>query len=457
MPTWSVAGDDGSKFNIVAGALTFKAQPDFEAPTDANTDNVYEVTVRAADGDGNRGEMAVKVTVENEEEEGTVSLSRTQIRVGVPVTASLSDPDGSISGLTWQWYVDAVNDQNAIEDANSATYTPVTGDVGSPLTAVASYTDGEGSDKTAMEQAASAVAVDTRNRAPVFEDQDAETDGTQNEATTRKVGENTEAVATDDASANDSEDVADNVGSVITATDPDPNTEALIYTLGGDDADKFRVRDNGQIEVAAGTELDYETKDTYMVTVMAEDSFGAYDTIMVAIMVTDMDEAPVIMEGALAPEPPTFPSATTSRSVAENTAPRQAIGAPVRATDLNGDTLVYSLGGTDAASFTIDPATGQLMTSAALDYETKDNYTVMVTATDTGNLTDTITVMIEVIDVMDDTGLPQNIAKFDTDRNGAIQENEVARAIIDYIQDPSTAVEADIARLIIHFIRNPGG
>ena len=61
--TWSVAGDDGSKFSIDAGALTFKAQPDFEAPTDANKNNVYEVTVRAADGDGNRGEMAVKVTV----------------------------------------------------------------------------------------------------------------------------------------------------------------------------------------------------------------------------------------------------------------------------------------------------------------------------------------------------------------------------------------------------------
>ena len=60
--------------------------------------NVYEVTVRAADGDGNRDEMAVKVTVANVEEDGVVSLSRTQIRVGVPVTASLSDPDGSISG-----------------------------------------------------------------------------------------------------------------------------------------------------------------------------------------------------------------------------------------------------------------------------------------------------------------------------------------------------------------------
>ena len=35
-PTWSVAGDDGSKFSIDAGALTFKAKPDFEAPTDAD-------------------------------------------------------------------------------------------------------------------------------------------------------------------------------------------------------------------------------------------------------------------------------------------------------------------------------------------------------------------------------------------------------------------------------------
>ena len=76
------------------------------------------------------------------------------------------------------------------------------------------------------------MAVDTRNRAPVFEDQDAEAEGVQNESTTRKVAENTEAVGADDALANDSEDAADNVGSVVTATDPDPNTEALIYTLG---------------------------------------------------------------------------------------------------------------------------------------------------------------------------------------------------------------------------------
>ena len=83
------------------------------------------------------------------------------------------------------------------------------------------------------------VAVDTRNSAPVFEDQDTETDGVQNESTTRKVTENTKALAgseDDDAADADRRSPADNVGSVVTAKDPDPNTEALIYTLGGADA-----------------------------------------------------------------------------------------------------------------------------------------------------------------------------------------------------------------------------
>ena len=60
--------------------------------------------------------------------------------------------------------------------------------------------------------------------------------------------------------------------------------------------------------------------------------------------------------------------------------------------------LTYTLGGTDAASFDIERATGQLKTSAALDYETKASSSVVVTVSD-GNLTDTITVTINVTDI----------------------------------------------------------
>ena len=440
--TWSVAGDDGSKFDIsTAGALTFKAKPDFEAPTDANKNNVYEVTVRAADSDGNRGEMAVKVTVENENEPGTVSLSRTQIRVGVPVTADLSDPDGSVSGLTWQWYDGAVNDQNEIEDANSETYTPVADDVDDTLTAVASYTDGHGPGKIAEVQASSVVAVDTRNKPPVFDDQDAETDGVQNESTTRKVAENTEAVAADDALANADEDVADNVGSVITATDPDPNMEALIYTLGGDDADKFRVRNNGQIEVGAGTELDSETKDTYMVTVIAEDSFGESASIMVTIMVTDVDETPTIRRVASENQPPVTDvnEAPVAPTVANQTATKDtAFSYTVPAfTDPEGGTITYTATLSDDSALpgwlSFDVSTREL-SGTPLEADTPASLTIEVSATDDGSpsasaqVTFTLTVGEEAPTTL--------LVRYDADKDGWIQLKEVRAAVGDYFGPP---------------------
>ena len=62
----------------------------------------------------------------------------------------------------------------------------------------------------------------------------------------------------------------------------------------------------------------------------------------------------------------------------ENTPPGVNIGDPISATDADeddefGNTLTYSLEGadTDAASFDIDPSTGQLITKAALDAEAK--------------------------------------------------------------------------------------
>ncbi|MYD86012.1 MAG: hypothetical protein F4Y14_07410, partial [Acidobacteria bacterium] len=99
---------------------------------------------------------------------------------------------------------------------------------------------------------------------------------------------------------------------------------------------------------------------------------------------------------------PTFPTSTVARSVAENAAPGSAIGAPVAATDTDaGQTLTYTLGGTDAAKFDIDAETGQLRTKEALDFETSSSHTVTVTATDDGSPQEsaTATVTITVADV----------------------------------------------------------
>ena len=66
-----------------------------------------------------------------------------------------------------------------------------------------------------------------------------------------------------------------------------------------------------------------------------------------------------------------------------------------------GDTLTYSLGGTDAASFDLVAASGQLRTKSgvAYDFETKSRYTVTVEVADDGNGgSDTVTVTITLTD-----------------------------------------------------------
>ena len=46
--------------------------------------------------------------------------------------------------------------------------------------------------------------------------------------------------------------------------------------------------------------------------------------------------------------------------MAVGTAAGENIGVPITATDADADTLTYTLGGADATSFGIDPASGQL-------------------------------------------------------------------------------------------------
>jgi hypothetical protein len=62
--TWSLSGEDADDFSISSdGVLEFMSPPDFEAPTDANTDNVYMVTVMAMAAGAEDGSLEVAVTV----------------------------------------------------------------------------------------------------------------------------------------------------------------------------------------------------------------------------------------------------------------------------------------------------------------------------------------------------------------------------------------------------------
>ena len=400
---------DGAGSNVVYG-LAFKEAPNFESPTDANKDNAYKVKVVARDDAGNRSETDVTVTVTNSNEDGKIKLSSIQPAVGTELMATVTDPDGGVTNVSWQWQSapTRAGSWDDIDDATSATYTPTagdpadkddTGDIGNYLRVAVTYNDAQmPDDKSSTNviegqrtlEAISKNAVrelPETNAAPVFTER----------SVTREVPENTPA--------------GDSVGDPVKATDADE--DLLSYTLsGGADKGAFEVNlETGQIEVGADTKLNFEgDQKTYTVELKAEDPFGKSDIIVVIITVTNVDEGVVF---SLTPgnTRPGFAADSYTRVVAENTASGENIGDPVRATDDEGDALTYSMSGADAASLTIGRTSGQIRTKDALDYETEPNtYTVTVTAADPAGLSDTATVTITVTDVDEDPVVSGNAA-----------------------------------------------
>lgn len=94
--TWTLrASSDSATVNLNSstGNLAFKTAPNFEVPTDANTDNVYQITVRATDTAGNYAELAISITVTNIDENSyaTISFSSPpQKGINTVVTTSLN-------------------------------------------------------------------------------------------------------------------------------------------------------------------------------------------------------------------------------------------------------------------------------------------------------------------------------------------------------------------------------
>ena len=160
------------------------------------------------------------------------------------------------------------------------------------------------------------------------------------------------------------------------------------------DAGSFDINSStGQIKTKDA--LDHETKDTYHVAVFVRDSkdiHGDPDSV-------DDDSIDVIINVANVNEAPTFDAnLPTTFDVVENTEAGVDIGTPLTASDPdNHDTLTYSLDDGDGAAFEID-ADGQIKTKDALDKETKDSYTVTVTASDGNGEEATHEVTITVTD-----------------------------------------------------------
>ena len=270
--SYSLVGTHASSFDVdsATGQLRTKAALDYERK------NSYTVTVRASIDSSRYSDAVVTIIVTNVDEEGVVGFSSNRARARSSLTATLSDPDGGVTGESWQWAKSATKDgaYTDISGAKSKAYTPDEADVDMFLRAKVSYSDNAGSGQNAQGDSSNAVR-DGPNRPPVFPDT----------GQTRTVPENTAAGTI--------------IGAPVAATDPD--NDPLTYHLGGRDAASFAiVSTSGQLQTKAA--LDYETKNSYTVAVMAADGNGGTGAITVTINVANADDAGKIIFSSAQPD-----------------------------------------------------------------------------------------------------------------------------------------------------------
>ena len=366
---WSLTGRDANKFiirndNRDRGKLYFKEAPDYEARSDANRDNNYEVRVEVTDRGGNKAIRDVVVEVDNVDETGTLMVSNEAARVGNRITATLVDPDTSLSQISWEWKFG-----NTVVSRTSS-YTPKEADKNSGILRLdVEYVDGTGERQTDIQTKDLSAVSDKSpsNQRPEF------------------------GKSTDERSVPENAAAATDVGDAVEAIDQN-NGDRLTYSISGTDAALFSIlQDTGQIKVRQGTLLNRERKSSYRVTVTAEDPNGLRDSLSLTIRVTEVDEPPVITSGFGTIYYAENGTVTVGTYVAE---------------DPERETIEWALTGVDNGLFTIDG--GQLKFKTPPDYESPsggDNtYNVTVRAGD-GNSNNNVDMAVEVmVDNVDEAG-----------------------------------------------------
>ena len=383
--------------------LEFKEKPDYEKPMDANEDNVYEVTIKVFDGEATTTkDVTVKVT--NRQENGKVVVTPVQARIGVELTATLTDSDIVTYGPMWRWESSGEpgepctdkdaeeNDWTRIPGANSDTFTPRSSDLNSCLRAVATYNDGY------HEYVRVPEPTSMPSASGLYEDADTKFDKTANKALSSVQYPSDPNITPEFSSAMTKRFVLENgavnnpVGRPVTARDGNGPDDALTYTLSGD-TDAFSIHPTtGQLMTKM--KFDHESEEMYTVTVTATDTHETSDSIRVDIYVVDVDEKTrTAAVGAPLTGAPSIEGPATVTY-------REGRTADVGAYSVRGETPSWALSGTDRTAFRISGG-GVVTFVRTPDYETKTSYTFTVEATVDGN-TGTRDVTVNVTNVDED-------------------------------------------------------
>ena len=352
-------GADRSKFSIGAasGVLTFRSAPNFEAATDADTDNDYVVVVRATSGTGERlktADQTITVTVTDEAGEAP----------GVPATPTVSS--ASVSSLTVTWAAPA-NAGPPITDYDYRYRVK---------TPQGSWTEVTNTTSTALRATITELAEDTEYEVQVRATNDEGTSGWSDPGSA-----STDANAAPAFTSPATFDAAENqtAAGTVEASDSDAGDSVTGYAIqGGADRSKFSIgAASGVLTFTSAPNFEAATDDdasnTYVVVVRATSGTGErLKTADQTITVTVTDEAG---EAPGAPATPTVASASVSSVTVTWAAPANA-GPPITDYDYRYRVKTPQGSWTEVTNTTIT-ALGATITGLAEDTE----YEVQVRAT----------------------------------------------------------------------------
>ncbi|WP_269616449.1 cadherin domain-containing protein [Prochlorococcus marinus] len=339
--------------NSSTGALTFKSPPDYESPTDADSDHIYKVQVKATDSSSTYSYQTVSISVQGvNETPSNISLSSSSFNENISsnsIIATLSTSD--------------------VDSSDSHTYSLVTG-------------AGDG-DNTSFTLDGNNLKI---NSSP-----DYETKSTYNirlkttdaaglsyikpfTLAVQGINETPSNISLSSSSFNENINSGSAVAE-LSSSDPDSSdthTYSFISGSGDTDNNSFTI-DDSSLKIKASP--DYETKSTYNIRLKTTDAAGLSYIKPFTLAVQGINETPSNIS---------LSSSSFNENISSNSIIATLSTSDVDSSDSHTYSLVTGAGDGDNTSFTLDG--NNLKINSSPDYETKSTYNIRLKTTDAAGL-----------------------------------------------------------------------
>ncbi len=374
---YSLGGNDAGDFSIDSstGVVSMVGR-DYESPVDANTDNVYEVSITATDDDSNTASMSWTVTIDDVTESSSFSI-------------------------------DLISNVNINENVAYLSVTPNI--TGTPIGNVVYSLGGNDAGDFSIDSSTGVVSMVGRDyESPV----DANTDNVYEVSITATDDDSNTAnmswtVTIDDVTESSSFSIdlisSVNINENVAYLSVTPNITGtpignVVYSLGGNDAGDFSIDSStGEVSMVGRdyeSPVDTNTDNVYEVSITATDDDSNTAIMSWTVTIDDVTESSSFSIDLIS-------SVSINENVAYTSVTPNITGTPI-------GNVIYSLGGNDAGDFSIDSSTGEVSMvgrdyESPIDANTDNVYEVSITVTDDDSNTASMSWTVTVENINDNT------------------------------------------------------